>query len=148
MSMLREVTAGRVLTPFGRRRWFQDATFDLFVWTGADGALLAFQLCHDRGRPEEGILTWRQGLFSQDRLDAGEDSPWRNESPIARPDGEFSWERWLPRIRAGVEGLEPALREAVLRTLIGCAAGGSGDAVGGRTDGDSLPAWERVGWLW
>ena len=71
------------------RNWFQDDFFDLFVWTDASGAVVAFQLCYDRLNHER-VLAWNATAgFIHRRVDDGERTPVKNMSPIMVIDGPF-----------------------------------------------------------
>jgi hypothetical protein len=71
------------------RRWMSDDYFDLIVWYRPDEAIHGFQLCY--GKPIwERALTWIDGHgFSHTEVDAGEDKPTGNRTPILLPDGSF-----------------------------------------------------------
>lgn len=71
------------------RHWFQDDFFDLFVWTDASGAVVAFQLCYDRLNHER-VLAWNATAgFIHRRVDDGEQTPVKNMSPSMVTDGQF-----------------------------------------------------------
>jgi len=76
---VRQDDAGRT------RHWFQDDFFDLFVWTDAAGALLAFQLGYGRARGEQ-VLTWDAGGLRHRHIDDGEATPLKNMSPLLTGD--------------------------------------------------------------
>jgi hypothetical protein len=57
--MLREIRHVRQDQAGITRRWFQDEYFDLWIWEGQNGALVAFQLCYDK-RNDERALSWRR----------------------------------------------------------------------------------------
>jgi hypothetical protein len=44
-----------------RKRWYQDAYFDLFVTESSAGTLQWFQLCYRRDTPWERVLEWKRG---------------------------------------------------------------------------------------
>jgi len=71
------------------RRWITDEYFDLIVWYTREGAVYGFQLCYDKPRWER-ALTWINNRgFSHTQIDAGEETPMRNRSPVLVPDGSF-----------------------------------------------------------
>ena len=87
--MLQKIGAVRQDLPDRERHWFQDDFFDLFAWTDAAGAVLAFQLCYDRLKLER-VLAWSEGGgFIHRRIDDGEAVPRHKMSPIMVADGEF-----------------------------------------------------------
>lgn len=111
--MFREIRSLRQEPGPGRRRWFEGDGLELVVWLGADDALAGCQLLYDRGDGPRAV-TWRPaGGWSAATVDAGDDSPLRNESPVLRPGGAVPWEWLAPRWKAEAGGLEPALRAAV-----------------------------------
>ena len=70
--MLREIKNVKQKDEQLTRRWFQSDYFDLFIWSGDDGAIRTFQLCYDLRRRER-ALTWKEGLgFFHDGVDDGE----------------------------------------------------------------------------
>lgn len=101
----------------GRRRWFEDEGFELIVWQDAGGAIEGFQICY-RTTEGERALTWRapQG-FSHARVDTGDETPVKNQTPILIPDGAVPWEEIVATFRARSDSLEPAWRELILRRL-------------------------------
>jgi hypothetical protein len=75
----------------GRRRWWESDGLDLVVWFDPTGRLTGFQICYDLGRGEH-ALTWRPGVgFAHALVDAGDDTPLKNKSPVLTPDGEVPW---------------------------------------------------------
>jgi len=118
--MLREVMPPRVEREL-ERRWFTDEDFDLVVWlTRAFGAV-AFELCYDRQRGER-ALTWSpERGYGHYRVDAGEDTPTRNLSPILVADGDFPRARIAGEFERASGDLDPAIRAFVLEHLEGFA---------------------------
>lgn len=99
--------------PGQRRRWFDDDGMELIVWLDPDGAVNGFQLCHDQE-----ALTWRRGRgFENGRIDEGDATPLKNQTPIIVPNGEVPWERLIADFSARGARLEPALRDLVLARL-------------------------------
>jgi len=101
-----------------RRDWYQDEYFDLFVWTGAEGAVLAFQLCYDRLNHER-VLAWSpERGFLHRRIDDGEQSPVKNMAPILVTDGIFAADHVAMEFDRRAAGLEAPVREFVLRKIV------------------------------
>lgn len=97
----------------GRRRWFESDGLDLVVWLDAADRITGFQICYDFGRGEH-ALTWRaEGGFMHDAVDAGDETPLKNLSPILVPEGSAPWPRLLETFRERSAKLEPVLREFV-----------------------------------
>jgi hypothetical protein len=72
-----------------RKRWFRDASFDIYTWQNAQGAYETLQLCYNMDRDEH-VLSWDvQSGYRHERVDAPEDKPGRAMSPIFRADGVF-----------------------------------------------------------
>lgn len=88
--MLRRIRGVRQDDDSKERAWFQDEYFDLFVWTGLAGEVVAFQLCYERTANER-VLVWSEaGGFFHRRIDDGEHTPFKNMSPIMVSDGRFA----------------------------------------------------------
>ena len=58
--MFREIRGVQSRVATGRRRWFQDPYFDLFITENAAGTPQWFQLCYRRDTPWERVLEWRR----------------------------------------------------------------------------------------
>ena len=114
---MREIAAVRQDSAAGRRRWFQDDYFDLFVWQDAAGTPVAFQLCYARGA-NEGAIGWRASDgFSHARIDTGEDGPLTRRTPILRNDATPPYFRIYNRFLAASHGWDPQLRAFMLERL-------------------------------
>lgn len=100
----------------GRRQWFSDDAFDLYVWTDGDGGVVRFQLCYGKPRDEH-ALTWSPRGTSHHRVDDGEDLPTRNRTPVLVADGEVAWEPLRRRFEAAAAELDPSLRAFVAGRL-------------------------------
>ena len=100
------------------RRWFADEEFDLIVWVARDGSVHGFQLCYDRIAGTERALTWTSKAgYSHGRIDDGEASPAKNQTPIVVRDGTFRPDAILPSFAAAAATLDPSLRDFVLEKL-------------------------------
>jgi hypothetical protein len=101
----------------GRRRWFDGDRLELIVWHDANNAVSGFQLCY--GLPDgERALTWRPGEgFTHNAVDAGDATPFKNETPVLVADGAIPWAELAARFRAEGAKLEPGLRELVASRL-------------------------------
>ncbi len=99
------------------RRWFADDYFDLIVWISHNGAITGFQLCYDV-RHAERALTWtREKGFLHERVDAGEENPAKNRTPILVPDGLFRHQEVRERFLAESAEIDPAVRNFVSEKL-------------------------------
>jgi hypothetical protein len=104
--------------PGGRRRWFESDGLELIVWYEAAGGIAGFQLCYGSGTVAEHALTWRQGIgFAHHFVDAGDDQPQRNETPVLLPDGAVPWENLTALFMARSRTLDADLRNVVLDRL-------------------------------
>ncbi|HVU24873.1 MAG TPA: hypothetical protein VHE13_12175 [Opitutus sp.] len=103
----------------GRRRWFEDDGLELIVWYGPASAVEGFQICYttDAGRQER-ALTWRAADgFAHARVEPGDDSPLKNQTPILVPDGTVPWAELEAEFGERSRGLEAELRQLVLARL-------------------------------
>lgn len=112
--MLREIARVQQQDPERRRRWFQDAYFDLFLWQGASGAIDSMQLCYDTRRRERALIWSEAQGFFHDGVDTGDDSPVADRTPVFVRDGAFQWSDVRGRFRAASGGLPAEIREFVL----------------------------------
>jgi hypothetical protein len=103
--------------PGGRRRWFEDDELELIVWYRDSGEIEGFQLCYDHSGRRE-ALTWRPGAgLARSRVDGGDDSPLKNETPILTPNGRKPWSQASALFRSRSATLEAPLRELILGRL-------------------------------
>ena len=70
--MLREIKRVRQSPGEPRRRWWQDAYFDLNVWYDDAGAIIGFQLCYDRLEDERALTVLPGKKLTHHRVDSGE----------------------------------------------------------------------------
>jgi hypothetical protein len=97
-----------------RRRWFQDDYFDLFVWSRADGDIVAFQLSYDRSGREQ-LLGWhRDRGYMHRRVDSGEAWPQASRTPLlVACAGRFPRQRVLAEFDARSQAVDPRVRALV-----------------------------------
>ena len=103
----------------GRRRWFEDEALELIVWYDSANVLEGFQLCYtaDAGRRER-ALTWRPASgFAHARVEPGDETPLKNQTPILVPDGAVPWAELESAFVERSTEVEPELRGLVLRRL-------------------------------
>ena len=101
----------------GRRRWFVDDDLDLIVWLGADSSLLGFRLCYDKWA-EERALTWTVNAgYQHHRVDTGESSPTKNQTPILVEGGPVDSERLRSRFVDRSSEMDPKVRDQVIEKL-------------------------------
>ena len=116
--MLREMQSVRQQDPQVRRRWFRDDYFDLFTWQRPDGGIAGFQLCYDLPNYER-VLSWRdtQG-YSHHSVDGGEQSPFKNRTPIMVLDGPLPLPTVLEEFDRRASELDPALHGFLRKHLL------------------------------
>jgi hypothetical protein len=115
--MLQKIRGVRQDDDSKERAWFQDDYFDLFVWTGRAGQVIAFQLCYDRTANER-VLVWSEaGGFLHRRIDDGEHTPVKNMSPIMVTDGRFAAGGIAEEFELRSGGLHAKVREFVRRKI-------------------------------
>ena len=96
------------------RRWFSDDDFDLIVWFDDAATIVAIQLCYDKSSIER-VVTWSpQRGHEHFRVDTGEHTPLRNETPLFVADGPIEKERIVARLLRAAEALDPAIRSFVV----------------------------------
>jgi hypothetical protein len=103
------------------RRWISDDYFDLIVWYDAwpaGGRIRGFQLCY--GKPgDEAALTWIDGRgFAHAAIDAGEDDPSVNRTPMLVAGGRFPRDKVVAEFTRRSAGLRADVRELVAAKLL------------------------------
>ena len=103
-----------------RKRWFNDANFDLFVWHRADGSVCRFELCYDKQYVERAIR-WdaRQGIQCFE-VDSGESGLHYKMAPlmrVRRSEGGTACEDVAAGFRDAARGLDPAIVAIVCARL-------------------------------
>jgi hypothetical protein len=115
--MLKEIRNVRQERGAGPRRWFESDGLDLVVWHDTAGAFTGFQICYDLGQGEH-ALTWRtNSSFAHSTVDSGDETPFKNETPVLVNDGVVPWAEVTARFDAESASLDPKLRELVLTRL-------------------------------
>lgn len=100
-----------------RRRWFSDEYFDLVVWQSAGDGIVGFQLCYDKTRTERAVRWTRTRGYGHFRVDAGEDTPVKNMTPVLISAGDLAKEQVLARFSEASRSLDPVIRDFVLERL-------------------------------
>jgi len=104
--------------PGRRRRWFEGEELELIVWETPVGGVEGFQLCYVARDGGGRALTWRPGAgFAHTRVDEGDASPLKNETPVLMPDGAVPWTELTALFSKAGAALETPLRELVLARL-------------------------------
>ena len=110
----------------GRRRWFESDGLELVVWSDVSGQVTGFQICYDLGRGEH-ALTWRPGGgFAHASIDAGDDTPLKNQSPVLTPEGDAPWQEIARVFDEQSESLDVGLRQLVRDKLAQRAGASAG----------------------
>ena len=99
------------------RRWISDDYFDLIVWYNREDRVHGFQLCY--GKPQwERALTWISDRgFSHTEVEAGEELPTANRTPILVPDGSFPSSKVRREFQRRAGELPNDLRDLVLAKI-------------------------------
>jgi hypothetical protein len=80
--------------------------------------IVAIQLCYDKSSTERAV-TWSPPRGHEHfRVDAGEDSPLRNETPLLVADGPSPKDRIAEMFLRAAEALDPAIRSFVVARLL------------------------------
>lgn len=64
---------------------------------------------------------WKRNQgYSQFRVDTGEQTPTKNQSPVLLADGKFPKARVMAEFTSAAAELEPKLRDAIIKLLREC----------------------------
>lgn len=113
--MLREIPGQNVQQQ--GRRWFASPDADLYVWENRQGDIESFEYCY-RVRSSEFSLRWHftRG-FEHAQVDAGELSPFKNNTPINIAATGPDWGQVAKHFRLQGIMLEAALYRFILHKL-------------------------------
>jgi hypothetical protein len=107
--MFREIRGVQQRAATGRKRWFQDEFFDLFITQNFIGKPQWFQLCYLRDTPWERVLEWKRGRgFQHFKLK----QPFHSrsaESNVLIYDGVMPYHEVTQRFAASAPGLPAAI---------------------------------------
>jgi len=98
-------------------RWFSDSYADLYVWYDTDESIAGFQLCYNKDRDEHSLTWKRESGYSHDSIDAGDETPLSNQTPIVVPDGLCPLDALRGEFIRRAEKIEPSVRACVLDAL-------------------------------
>jgi hypothetical protein len=116
--MLREIGNVHQQDPQLRRRWFCDDYFDIFAWERPGGEIVELQLCYDRAVHER-VLRWRETAgYAHHGIDSGEDSLFKNMTPIMVADGVFPLTEVLEKFDVCAACIEPRIRDFIRQRLL------------------------------
>jgi len=97
----------------GRRRWFEADGVELVVWFDSGGRVAGFQICYHLDRRER-ALTWRAGAgFVHSAIDAGDDVPLKNLTPVLTLDNDVPWSDIARLFDEHSASLESPLRQLI-----------------------------------
>ena len=97
------------------RKWMSDDYFDLIVWyeSPSGARIKGFQLCYDKAGDER-ALTWIEGRgFLHCSIDAGDDKPTANRTPLLVAAGPFPKDKVVDEFGRRSAGLCAEVRELV-----------------------------------
>ncbi len=115
--MLYEVKKVKQEPGEGKKRWFTDDYFDLFIWIDEDGVLSSFQLSYDKGHDER-VVTWtRKGGIRHTGVDDGESNPLSSMTPLLRTDGVFANSEIAEKFRRESGHINPKLADFVYKKI-------------------------------
>ena len=116
--MLREIVNVQQQDPHLRRRWFCDSYFDIFLWENPAGQIVEMQLCYDKAVRER-VLRWRDAAgFSHHGIDSGDDSTFKNRTPIMVSDGVLPLMTVIGKFDARATNIEPRMRDFIRERLL------------------------------
>jgi hypothetical protein len=116
--VLREIGNVHQQDPHTRRRWFCDGYFDLFVWEEPGGRVVGFQLCYDTSARER-VLSWRDSTgYAHHRIDSGDQSLFKNRSPIMVADGALPLPAVLEKFGTRAARIDPRVRDFIRERLL------------------------------
>lgn len=112
-----EITAVRQSDGQPRKRWFNDADFDLFTWHRSDGSVCRFELCYDKHLGEHAVR-WdaREGVETYS-VDDGEVTGRHKMAPLSFPEDSPIDARVTSRFRDAARQLDPAIVAVVCARL-------------------------------
>ncbi|MBT6272818.1 MAG: hypothetical protein HOI95_01645 [Chromatiales bacterium] len=99
------------------RRWFTCPHIDLFTWQNTAREIVKFELCYDKQGKERSLIWSDPGGFSHSRIDGGEDSVFKNQTPIAIADGDYDREAIALDLEPLAVKLEPSVYRVLMRVL-------------------------------
>ena len=97
--------------------WYNDDYADLYVWFDIAGAIEGFQFCYNKSSDEHSLTWKRVSGYTHNRIDAGEDSPLSNQTPIVLPDGLCPLDQLRREFTRRSKKLEPAIRNFIIAAL-------------------------------
>ena len=115
--MLIEIKAVRQTEGQPRKRWFNDADFDLFTWHRSDGSVCRFELCYDKHLGEH-TVRWdaREGVETYS-VDDGEVTGRHKMAPLTMPSDAAIDERVTNGFRRAARDIDPAIVAVVCARL-------------------------------
>lgn len=117
--MLKEIFLTQVRTNEGYKRWFQDDYFDLFVWQDFyNGEIISFQLCYDRAGRERVISWHHQRGFEHYRVDDGEQTPYKNMTPVFINESIFPYHEVLQNFIDNSDHIGQSIKVFIERKLL------------------------------
>ena len=114
--MLKEFSARQTQSAH-LRRYLTDEYFDLFVWQDADGKAFGFQLCYDKPGYERALTWMKSSGFSHMAVDAGENIPNGNRTPILTTDKDFPAGVVRREFAVRAYGIDPRIQDLVLTKI-------------------------------
>jgi|GEM_PF-296920 len=115
--MLVEIPNVKQYEPNRHRRWFQNAFFDLYVWSNDSDELLGFQLCYEKGGDQRALRFSRELGCQHEGVDQPEDKPGRSMSAIFVANGVLDADALCARFTQDAIEIPAPIREYVIEQL-------------------------------
>jgi hypothetical protein len=115
--MLHEIVSTRQHPGELLRRWFQDDSMDLFVWTDDAGEVTRFQLAYDKPHAEKAISWKQESGFVHTGVDDGSRPGHHPGAPLLVADGEFAALPVLNEFKLRAKEMDPSIVAVVVRLL-------------------------------
>ena len=114
--MIQESVASPCTEHGAQRRWFSDEFFELILWHGEGGSVIAFQLCYARPKSEHALLWSQAEGYSHQRVLSGDTRPFKR-APVFAPAGLFPRDHVLAEFSKRSVALPPEIRSFVVARL-------------------------------
>lgn len=115
--MLTEIRNINQYDPDRQRRWFQNAFFDLYIWSSHAGELLGFQLCYEKDGDQRALRYSSESGYQHEGVDQPEDKPGRSMSAIFVANGALDANALGARFAQDAIEIPARIRDFVVERL-------------------------------
>lgn len=115
--MLNEISSVRQDARDYFRRWFNDASLDLYIWYDNDYRIIGFQLCYDKDTREYALTYIDNKGFSHDRIDSGEYLVWDMKTPVLKEHVEDPCDHVIERFIDRSCEVDQKIRQYIVQKL-------------------------------